>query len=272
MLIKQNISKATAFIKKDFLEATSYKLSFLMQIASIFFSLAIFFFLSKIFGQVISKHLERYGGDFFSFVLIGLAFTNYYSLGLTSFSSTIRDAQLKGTLEALLVTPTALPLIILGSSLWAFLFATLRVVLYLVIGAFFFKAELMSNYLLASLVLLLTVMVFCAIGVLSASFIMVFKRGDPIYWIFGSASAIIGGIYFPIFVLPPFLQKCAALLPITHALEAMRLLLLRGYTLEAVWPQIRVLIAFLMILMPLSILTFTFAVKIAKREGSLIQY
>ena len=130
----------------------------------------------------------------------------------------------------------------------------------------------MSNYLLASLVLLLTIVVFCAIGVLSASFIMVFKRGDPIYWIFGSASAIIGGIYFPIFVLPPFLQKCAALLPITHALEAMRLLLLKGYTLGAVWPQIRLLIVFVIVLMPISIVAFKYAVKIAKREGSLIQY
>jgi len=272
MEITQTLKKIAAFVEKDFIEATSYKLSFLMQIASIFFSLAIFFFLSKVFDQVTSKVFERYGGDFFSFILIGLAFTNYYNLGLTSFSSTIRDAQLKGTLEALLVTPTALPLIVLSSSLWSFLFATLKVTLYLIIGAFFFKAKLIGNYLPASLVLVLTVVVFCAIGVLSASFIMVFKRGDPIYWIFGSASAILGGIYFPVFLLPPFLQKCAALLPITHALEAMRLILLKGYPLRAVWPEIRMLVLFVIILMPLSILTFKYAVRIAKKEGSLIQY
>ncbi|RKX63059.1 MAG: ABC transporter permease [Thermodesulfobacteriota bacterium] len=270
--MKQNLKKVMAFIKKDFQEAVSYKLAFLMQVAPIFLSLAIFFFLSKAFGQVISKELERYSGDFFSFVLIGLAFTNYYTLGLTSFSSTIRDAQLKGTLEALLVTPTSLSLIILSSSLWAFFFATLRVLLYLFIGAFFFKAKLMSNYLGAGLILLLTIVAFCAIGILSASFIMVFKRGDPIYWIFGTASAIIGGIYFPISVLPSFLQKCAALLPITYALEAMRLLLLRGYGLEAVWPQIKILILFTLILTPLSMLSFKYAVKVAKKEGSLTQY
>ncbi|MBW2647484.1 MAG: ABC transporter permease [Deltaproteobacteria bacterium] len=130
----------------------------------------------------------------------------------------------------------------------------------------------MSNYLLASLVLFLTIIVFCAIGVLSASFIMVFKRGDPIYWIFGSASAIIGGIYFPISVLPPFLQKCAALLPITHALEAMRLLLLKGYSLKAILPQIKMLILFVVIIVPLSVLAFKYAVKRAKKEGSLVQY
>lgn len=270
--MKQNLRKVIAFVKKDFLEAASYKLAFLMQITSMFFSLLIFFFLSKVFGQVISMELERYGGDFFSFVLIGLAFTSYYAIGLTSFSSTIRNAQLKGTLEALLVSPTPLSLIILSSSLWVFLFATLRVILYLCIGAVFFKAQLMSNYLLASLVLFLTIIVFCAIGVLSASFIMVFKRGDPVYWIFGSASAIIGGIYFPISVLPSFLQKCAVLLPITHALEAMRLLLLKGYSLKAILPQIKMLILFVVILVPLSILAFKYAVKRAKKEGSLVQY
>lgn len=268
----QNIRKLISFVKKDFIETTNYKFAFLMQFGSIFISLAIFFFLDKTLGKIVLKELERYGGDFFSFILIGLAFTNYYSLGLTSFSSNLRNAQLKGTLEALLVTPTPLPLIVFGSSIWAFLFATVKVVLFLLIGSFFFKADLANNYLGACLVLVLTIIVFCSIGILSASFIMIFKRGDPIYWIFGTASNLIAGIYFPVSVLPEFLRKFSVLLPITHSLEAMRLLLLKDYSLGAVWPQVRALILFMIVLLPISMLFFKFAVTIAKQEGSLIQY
>jgi len=61
------------------------------------------------------------GGDYFSFVLIGIAFSDYLGVGLGSFAGTIREGQMLGTLEAMLVTPTRVHSIILFSSIWQFL-------------------------------------------------------------------------------------------------------------------------------------------------------
>jgi ABC-2 type transport system permease protein len=269
----QTLNKMFAFVKKDCFEAMSYKLSFGMQLVSIFLSLAVFFFLSRIFGSAMMPEIQKYGGDFFSFVLIGLSFTGYMTLGLNNFAESIREAQIKGTLEALLVTPTNISTIIFASSIWVFLFATLRVLLFLLIGVFIFGVKLTgANYLGAMLILILTIIVFCSLGIISASFVMVFKKGNPITWIFGSASTLLGGIYFPISVLPSWVQNISYLLPITHSLEAMRLLLLQHYPLSAVLNELQVLILFCIIFLPLSIGAFKFALNRAKIEGSLIQF
>ncbi|MGD9143895.1 MAG: ABC transporter permease, partial [Dehalococcoidia bacterium] len=80
------MSVALAFLKRDFSQALSYRLSFLLQIGGIFFSVAIFYFLSELFGSAIAPQLEDYGGNYFSFVLIGLAFTGFLGLSLSSFA------------------------------------------------------------------------------------------------------------------------------------------------------------------------------------------
>jgi len=270
---KGNISKALAFLQRDLIEAASYKLAFVMQLAGIFFSVLTFYFLSQLFGQGISPYLAPYGGDYFSFVLIGIAFSNYLGVALRSFSSQIRTAQVMGTLEAMLVTQTEIPTIILSSSLYSFLFTSFQVLIYLLLGSLLFGVDMgQANLLAALLILLMTIISFSSIGIISASFVMVFKRGDPLTWLFGSASMLFGGVYYPITILPAWLEKLAYLLPITYSLEGMRLALLKGYPLGALLPNLLALAIFSLVLLPLSIMAFQYAVKQAKRQGSLTHY
>ena len=112
------LRKPQAFLKKDFLMETSYRFSFFLQFGGIFFSVVMFYFVSELIGSApsVQQSLSRYGGNYFSFVLIGIAFSNFLSVGLGSFSSSIRGEQMMGTLEAMLVTPTRLSTIIISSS------------------------------------------------------------------------------------------------------------------------------------------------------------
>lgn len=265
--------KALAFLKRDYKSEVSYRLSFFMQFFGIFFSVTIFFFVSKLFGKAVNPYLAAYGGDYFSFVLIGIAFSGFLGTGLRTFASTISSAQSQGTLEAMLVTPTRLSAIIMFSSLWNFLFTAFNVFIYLLFGALVFGVNLSkANVAVALLVLLLTILVFSGMGIISASFIMVLKRGDPINWLFGSASSLLGGTYFPITVLPAWLQKFAYLVPLFYALRAMRLAVLQGFTFGALAGDILALAAFAGIIIPLSMLCFKYAVKKAKIDGSLATY
>ena len=113
---------------------------------------------------------------------------------------------------------------------------------------------------------------FSGVGILSASFIMVLKKGDPFSWIFTSLSWLVGGVYYPVAVLPEWLQRVSYVFPITHALEGMRLALLQGYTITALLPSIFPLILFGVVVTPVSIWIFHKAVRIAKINGSLTQY
>jgi ABC-2 type transport system permease protein len=262
-----------AFIKRDFAQALSYRLSFLLQIGGIFFSVALFFFLSELFGGAITPQLEEYGGSYFSFVLIGLAFTGFLGLSLSSFASSIREGQVMGTLEIMLLSPTRLSVILLSSSLWSYILTTIQVVLYLLVGAFVFGADLSNANIGGSLLIMfLSIASFTGIGVLSAALVLIVKKGDPVSLILNGASSLLAGVFYPVAVLPNWLEPLSSILPLTYALDAMRLAMLQGYSIYELRFDILVLLAFTLILTPLSFLVFRRALKRAKREGSLIQY
>ena len=264
--------KPYAFMKKDFLEDVSYRFAFLFKMASIFFRVMIFYFIARLFGGAIASYLEPYGGDYFAFVIIGIAFSDYLQVSLTGFSMNIRNQQLMGTLEAVLVTPTRISTIVLSSSLYSFLFSSFRVVIFIALGAALSVDFSKGNFPGALVILALTIISFCSMGILSASFLMVFKRGDPLSAFFALGSYMLGGVYYPPEVLPTWLAHFAYLFPITYSLRGIRMCLLQGATLWEVKNDLYPLIVFSAVLLPLSVWVFKKALHKAKMDGSLTQY
>lgn len=244
-----------------------------MNIIGIFFSVFTFFFIAKLFGKAAAPHLQEYGGEYFPFVLIGIAFSTFLGVGLGTSASAIRQEQMLGTLEAMLITPTRASAITIYLSLWNFIFSSFNILIYLVIGRFVFGIKFsVSQPLLILLILFLSILSFSSLGIISSSFVMIFKRGNPVNWIVSSSFDLLGGIYYPIAILPEPLQIISHLLPITHALKALRGVLLAGYSFSQVKIEILALLAFAVILFPLAILFFEYALKWAKKDGSLCQY
>jgi ABC-2 type transport system permease protein len=124
----------------------------------------------------------------------------------------------------------------------------------------------------ALLFFLVSLIAFSSIGIFSATFTVVFKRGDPLLWLFGSLSWLLGGVFYPLEVLPPFLQRIAQLLPITHALEGMRAALLRGAAVVELLPQIEALALFGLVGLPVSLIGFSLGVRRARVTGTLSHY
>ena len=114
------MNKLFAFIKKDFLEEISYRFNFFLSLAGMLLSVFMFYFIGKTFSGTMSPTLQRYGGDYFPYVLIGIAVSNFVTFGLSALSQQVRSAQVVGTLEALMGTPTSIYTILVGNSLWSF--------------------------------------------------------------------------------------------------------------------------------------------------------
>lgn len=264
---------AQAFLKRDFSVAISYRTDFALQFLGIFLSVATFYFLSQLFGSAVAPQLEAYGGDYFAFVLIGIAFSGYMGFSLSSFAQSIRQGQVMGTLEIMLLSPTRLSTILLSSSLWSCLLTTLRVMVYLLVGALIFGASFgQANVLTALVVLALSITSFAGIGILSAALVLLLKKGDPVAWIFGGVSSLLAGVFYPISVLPAWLEPLSRFLPLTYALDGMRLAILRGYSLYQIRLDLLALLTFTLVLTPLALFIFRQALKRAKMEGSLAQY
>lgn len=265
--------KPLAFLKKDFKVATSYRLNFIMQFFGVFFSSAMFFMISQMIGTEKLPALANYGNNYFTFLIIGIALTDYFTISTSSFASEIRRAQVVGTLESLLVTPTSIITILLSSFIYNLLFTSLRIFFYLFIGITLFHANItFSNIPAIFLSSLLVLLPFIGIGLLSASFIIVLKQGSPISLLVSTSSGLLGGVFYPTQVLPDWIEPVSKLLPITHGLEAMRQILINGAGLNEVAQQLLILIIFSVFFMFCGVMSILIAIRIAKKEGSLLHY
>jgi ABC-2 type transport system permease protein len=185
------LRKMKAFFCRDLLSEATYKIAFIMQMVGMLVSVLTYFFLSRLMADIGTHHLEAYGGNYFAFVLIGIAFISYLNFSITGLSGIIRRGQMLGTLEAILVTPTSIPTVIFSSSLYGFFWATVNVIIYLIFGSLFFGLDLgHANLTAAFTILLLTIISSTGLGIVSASFIMMLKRGDPVGWLFVQLSGL----------------------------------------------------------------------------------
>ena len=267
------LHKLFAFLWRDWVEARSYRLSFFLQSAALVLPLAMLFFMGRMFRDLDIPAIDRYGGNYVAFALIGIVITTYSGTALRAFSAGIKRSQATGTLETLFLTRTGLYTMIFGWSLYPLLRASLNMLVYLG-GGFLVLGLRLGNAnfagILVTLALTLTIMM--SLGILAAGFTILFKQGDPFTRLIVLASALLSGTVYPTSVLPDWLQVVANLLPQTYAIEAMRLFVLKGHSLVEAGPELAVLALFAVLLMPLSLVAFRVAVYRARVEGSLAHY
>ena len=259
--------KAWAFLKRDLATDLSYKLSFAFQLANILIAIAAFYFLSHMLGRGAFRGYEP-----FAFILVGIAVNDYMTTSMACYGQAIRGNQPMGTLKMVLATPTSPTAFVLLSSLYPVLRSAFDALLYVLAGVLFGVELGRVNVAGVLAIFLLSVMAFSSIGILSATFTLVFKRGDPLMWLFGGLSWLLGGVYYPVDVLPRFLRDAAKLLPITHALAGMRAALLGGASLHELAPELGILAIFAVIGLPLSLAGFAWGVRRARVSGSIAHF
>jgi ABC-2 type transport system permease protein len=263
-----------AFIVRDWRLELSYRMQFFLRVLSILIVVTTLFFISKIFTGFTDPRFAQWRDPLAAW-LTGLAVLNYFMTGFSSLANAIRQEQVQGTLESVLMSPISLPTVVVASSAWAFVQATIFSSLYLLFGWLFFNVHYRGNFLLALAFLLLTTVVLSCLGILSASFAMVFKRGDPFGIFLGAGSALFSGVFFPTQLIREYaggLAHISRILPPTYGLDGIRRVLIEGQGFAQVREPLVTLLAFLAVLLPLSLWVFARAVRRAKREGSLIQY
>jgi ABC-2 type transport system permease protein len=262
-----------AFLRRDFLELISYRFRLFMNLGGMLVGVFFFFYIGKTFSNSFSTYLSRYGNDYFAFALLGMSVSTFVSTGLYSLSGQVRDAQVQGTLEALLITPTSANIVLFGNSLWSFVESFLESILYLGIAIVIIGIRVsVAQIALVLLILALTFLCFLFLGMISAAFIMAFKQGNPINLVFGTSSYFLGGLLFPVEVLPVQLQKISFFLPITHASTAVREILLVPDNRGEWLPTIRFLLLFALIVGPVAFYLLRLSLSRAKKEGSLVQF
>jgi ABC-2 type transport system permease protein len=264
------VSRALAFLERDLIHQTSYKVSSSLELLSVGVSVLVFHFLSKLVDGDVAREAGTAG--YFGFVVTGMAVSSMLNGAVRSMASELRQAQLVGTLESVLLTPAQPWEVATWGSLAHMLRNLVRVLLFVSVGFALGLPLASANWLAAALTLITSMLALTPFGVAAAAYVVLFKRGDPISYLVASSSSLLAGVYFPSRLLPPSLAHVGEWLPLTHAIRGFRAALLEGADVQAILPHLLILFAFGAALLPVSAAVFVLAINRARRTGSLSRY
>ncbi|MCB9008937.1 MAG: hypothetical protein H6656_16510 [Ardenticatenaceae bacterium] len=180
------IHKLAALISHNFRLAWAYKLNFVTRYLGMIISVLLFFFLDQLLQRSGSGQVE--GGTYFTFLIIGGAFSKFLELSSHAFSANLREEMLQGTIEPLLVTATPVTLALLGPSSWMLLRGAAGFAAAIGVGTAVGADFSNANWGTAVVVLLVSLSSLISYGIFSAAFVIVFKRGDPMNWFINSVA------------------------------------------------------------------------------------
>jgi ABC-2 type transport system permease protein len=265
--------KLAAFCRRDLLIAWSYRLAFLSDAVMLVVQAFVFSLVGKL---VDPAQMPTYGGvraTYMAFVATGIALGAFVQIGLNRLATVIHQEQMTGTLESLLMTPTEPTTVQLGSAVYDLLYVPIRTAVFLAAVGLVFGLHFQASGVVPSLLILLLFIPFVwGLGVLSAAGMLTFRRGGSAVGFIGAALTIGSGAYFPLHVLPGWLQAIARLNPMSTAVDGLRQALLGG----AGWGHTgRILLELApasAVTLGLGMVAFRLALKRERRRGTLGLY
>lgn len=258
-----------AFVRRDAQIALSYRLPFAMGLVQSTITLAFLFFLSRLVGPRLATLSAR--GSYFDFAVIGTLLLTVFSTTLVSMSQRLRADQSTGTLEVLFTMPLRPALSVVASAAYQTAYAAAGAVVTLAIAVGLGLRFHVSAWsaLVALATLACSLVFFVSLGVVLAAYVVVFKKGETLTGLAMTALSVVGGVYYPVSLLPHGLRVLADLIPFTWMLAVLRQGLLGA---EAPVGRLGQLALTDVVAIPVALALFGAALRSAQRRGTLGQY
>lgn len=205
------------------------------------------------------------------YLLVGTLVWHYLSIVFDSISEMIAWERWEGTIEYTFMAPVSRFTHMVGTTLFSLVYGLLHTGVILLVVALFFRLDLSRANLAGSAVVLIAGSVsFIGLGIVASVLPLLFpERGAQMTHVVQALVLLVSGVYYPISVLPDWMQAIARLSPATYVLEGMRKGVLSGAPtadlLHYVWPLTLMGIAFI----PIGLVIFRAAERYAKRTGKL---
>jgi ABC-2 type transport system permease protein len=235
--------KLPAFLRRDFLTMLSYRAAFIGDLLAIAVQAVMFGFVAKL---VDPSSLPTYNGNstgYFEFVMVGVVIATVSGLLLQKVATAIREEQMMGTLEALLVTPTSPTTVQAGSAAFDLLFIPVRMAVLLLAVALTFGLGFDAGGIVPTLVLLMSFVPFVwGLGLVVAAVIVTFRRGGGVIGFLMSILGLASGAFFPLTLLPGWIQTIAEGNPVAIVMEGTREALIGGAGWQGVGTDVAILL------------------------------
>lgn len=211
------------------------------------------------------------GQDRVLYLLIGALLWSYLSAIFQVMGETVAWERWEGTIEYTFMAPVHRATYLLGQGLFGMTYALIRTVLILGVVILWFKLDMSNANLLGGFVVLaIASFSFMGLGLLAAVLPLIStERGTQATHIIQGLLMLCSSIYYPVTVLPGWMQPLANLNPTTLTLDAVRAAWIGGEGLTTVWPQLLSLFVTGLVLAPIGLLVFQYGERYALRTGKL---
>jgi len=205
------------------------------------------------------------------YLVIGTLVWRYLSTVFYWITELISIERWEGTIEYTLMAPIHRFTHMAGQTLFAVFYSLFFTAVILGVTVLIFDLDLSSANLWGGTLMLLSgCLSFVGISVMASTLPLLFpERGAQMTHIVIALLLLVSGVYYPVEVLPVFLQKIAVFSPATYVLDGVRLSILEGANTLSLWPYIWPDLLMGVLLIPAGLWVFKQAEKYAKRTGKL---
>ena len=224
----------------------------------------------------IAKGVEAAGGEIdvqriTTILLIGAVMWAYLGTVFEILTETVAWERWEGTIEYTFMAPLARPMHLAGMGLFAIGFGLLQAVLLFGVVATFFDLELAQADFVAALVVLGVASIsFVGIGMMTAVLPLISpEKGTQLGFIAQGILLVVSGVYYPVEILPTWMEWLAVVSPATYALEGTRDAILEGAGVAELWDELWPLLVIGAVSIPLGLEVFRRGELYAKRHGKL---
>jgi ABC-2 type transport system permease protein len=206
-----------------------------------------------------------------TFLLVGALIWSYLSMIFDVLSETVQWERWEGTIEYTFMSPTSRVTHLLGMGVYAVVYGIARTAVVLGVAMLAFDLDLSeANYWAALIVLAVCSISLVGFGVVAAVMPLLSpEKGQQVTYIVSALLLLVSGVYYPVKVLPDWMQVVAQYSPVTYALEGSRAALQDGVGLSQLWGSIWPLLAMGAVFVPMGLFVFHLGESYAKRTGKL---
>jgi ABC-2 type transport system permease protein len=224
----------------------------------------------------IAEGVEATGGELdverqTTILLIGAVIWSYLGIVFEILTETVAWERWEGTIEYTFMAPLSRAVHLLGMGAFAVLYGVIRTALLFAVVALFFGLDFPAADFGAALALLAVASVsFVGIGMVTAVLPLISpEKGAQLGFIAQGMLLVVSGVYYPVEVMPGWMEAVAAISPATYALEGIRAAILDGAGLGDLGGDLWPLAVLGVASIPLGLAVFRTGERYAKRHGKL---
>jgi ABC-2 type transport system permease protein len=247
----------------------SYRGRVVAQLTSGFFSVAVFYYVSRL----VSSNAFHSSDDYFAFVVVGLATFGILATTVATLPTDIRQELMAGTFERIFLSPFGPIAAIVSMSIFPFVMGLLAGVVTVTLARLAFGMPVAwSTAPLTIPVLLLGALTFLPFGLLAAAGAIALKQAAIGVGLVTTLISLVGGVFFPVSMLPDWIQWTSGVQPFTPTLDLLRHWLAGAPMKGSESAALLKMVLFATVLLPPTLWALYASIRLAQRRGTITEY